>query len=138
MNSQRLAAVLIGTALLTAAACGDSAGDEGRDQASTGTPVTHDEQSTEEALFYGTLEGTLDCLWLTVGEERHALVLPQGSSTETDGDVVVLLAPGDDEIARTGDEVAVGGGTRPGVEACADADATEPTIVAGDVRRGTD
>lgn len=101
----------------------------------TGTPPTHQNQTSEEALIPGTLDGTLDCMWIEIGQERHALVLTEGSFTRAAENVVVLLAPDGSEVARTGDEVMVTGGFNPGVEPCADADATGHTIVAGNVER---
>jgi len=107
-------------------------------QRSTGTPVTHDERSTEEALISGTLDGTLECLWLQVGDDRHALILPPGSATQQAGDEVVLLGGGGSKIARSGDEVDVTGGYRRDEESCADADGIGTVIVAGAVRISAD
>lgn len=96
--------------------------------------MTHGETSSEEALIRGTLEGTLDCLWLEIQEERHALVVPSGSTTQRSGDDVILRDDDGTEVARSGQVVIVTGGFRPGVEPCPEADALGPTVVAGAVR----
>jgi hypothetical protein len=103
-------------------------------QGSAGTPPTHDEASTEEALIFGTL----DCLWLEVGDERHALILPSGSTTQQSGDEVILLDGGGNEIARTGDEVTITGGARDDEASCDDANDPGRVIVAGAVQRSAD
>lgn len=125
-------------ALLGTSGCGDSkptgSVSDSDGQRPTGTPVTHDESSSEEALISGTLDGTLDCLWLDIGDERHALIVPSGSATQQAGDDVILLDEDGTKVARSGEEVAVTGGFRPAEEACGDADATGPTVVAGEVQ----
>ncbi|MBA2417135.1 MAG: hypothetical protein H0V64_14870 [Geodermatophilaceae bacterium] len=138
MNGRHHLTVFLGVAILAAAAaCGESEGSAENPGGATGTPPTHQQQSSEEALIFGTLNGTLDCLWLEIRQERHALVLQEGSFTRAEENTVVLLGPDGSEVARTGDEVALAGGFNPGEEPCADADATGDTIVAGSVERST-
>lgn len=134
-SRQRLRILLCVAILSVAAACGESEGSGDSNDRATGAPPTHQEQSNGEALIPGTLDGTLDCLWIVNRQERLALVLPEGSSTRATEDAVVLLGPDGSEVARTGDKVMVTGGSRPGEEPCADANATGYTIVAGDVER---
>ncbi len=127
--------------VLAAAACDDGSGegDSGREADDTvGSPATHDETSTEGALISGILDGTPECVWLRIGGERHALVLPSGTSTQRTDDDISLVDQEGHELARTGDEVVVTGGYRRGERSCAAADATGPTIVAGAVRRSED
>lgn len=136
MDGRHHLTVLLGAGILAVAAgCSESEGSVENPGRVTGTPPTHQLQSTEEALFFGTLNGTLDCLWIEIRQQRHALILPEGSFTRAEEDTVVLLGRDGSELARTGDEVAVGGGANPGEQPCADADATGPTIVAGSVER---
>lgn len=100
--------------------------------------MTHNEASSEQALITGTLDGTLDCLWLVRGDDRHALILPPGSATRQSGGEVILLDGDGNEVARSGDELAVTGGFRPNEAPCAEADATARVIVAGVIQRSAD
>lgn len=99
------------------------------------TPVTHDESVLESSLISGTLAGTAECLWLEIGQDHRALVLPPGSKTRRDDGKVVLLGSEGNEVARLGDEVAVTGGFRPDAESCIDGQ-EKGAIVVGSIRRG--
>lgn len=99
-----------------------------------GAPPTHDYTYNPEALFFGTLEGTVDCLWLNSGDHRSALILRSGSTSRQDGDAVVLLEDGV-EIARTGDEVSVTGGFYPDTTSCITGK-PDGAVVTGPISRG--
>lgn len=100
-----------------------------------GAEPTHQNASTREALISGTLNGTLDCLWLDVQEGRVALVLPEGSSTEVADEGILLIAADGTEVARTGNEVNITGGFDPAEVPCSDANAIGYTFVVGRIER---
>lgn len=59
--------------LAVAAAYAESDGSGENSGRFTGAPPTHQGQSIEEALIFGTLDGALDCVWIEVRQERLAL-----------------------------------------------------------------
>lgn len=120
--------------LLGAALCvGCSNSDPSASSAPQPLP-THDNQLTVELLTVGTLEGTVECLWLSSELGSRALIFQQGWTARKDGEDVVLLDEDGNEIARTGDTVGVTGGVREEATSCSE-EYPNGAIVAGPIER---
>jgi hypothetical protein len=125
-TSSRLSWLSVGLVLML---CGCTAGSSEPEAVEPALP-THTHEAVGDSETYGKLSGRPDCLWLeNEGVQSKALVLPSGTTTEVEGRDVVLLDEQGEEIARTGDFVAVGGQADLEASSCLDSsDAGAPWL----------
>lgn len=117
---RRLIAIAFGLVLVSACG-GGSSGDAPAPAGSRGSPVsipTSDWQPGDDsmdALLSGTLRADeAGCPFIDAGSGKVTLVWPQGYTAARvgNGDIVVS-APSDQVVARTGDHMSLGGGQVP-------------------------
>ena len=98
--------VLAAMCLLTG--CGDA--DQPAD-AGTGPLTLIETDSSMEALTYGMIEITDECVWLVNGPSRSALIWPSDRTTwDPKGQIVFTTGDGTTTTLTDGDEVRLSGG----------------------------
>lgn len=116
-------------------ACGCGGASSSASGAAGESLPTHQRASLGDAGVGGVLSGRPDCLWLEPDDgQPTALIFPSGTTTDPDGEDIVVLDDHGREIARTGQFVFVSGEGDPGTSSCLRAsgttDTTAPWLVA--------
>lgn len=70
---------------------------------------THTYPGLPDSASIGVLGGSASCPWFGSDDSRRSLVLPPEIVAAQDGDDVTLLNSSGEELARTGDQMMVGG-----------------------------